>query len=521
MDGYLLAGRLVSSARSRIALTWLACRMVTGRQLDRAVLVRVLRENAILQGSVARGTAVAAIGSAVALLVTYRHQLSENLLLAAGCGAIIASYARLWWRNRSSLPNQRPVGNLFDIGVSWAATLIAISACADIHHAELIGAGTAALMSFAVFAGPFPTSMTFWAPVSFAGVVAGILTVGQGGWELLGFIAVFGPITFLMMFALNAYFVCRTTTRMEDEKKGRILTLALNSIDDGRDIVWEVDKDLRFLNPPAEVIAILAERSPDPLGLLPSLFDAEDENVRYILTQLEARKVLAPTVVTLASNGEPRKWRLAASPAHDDSGEFIGYEGIVRDVTMEFNRMATLNFRARFDALTTLLNRGEFDRALGDLDNCLNHVFGSLVALLLVDLDGFKEINDTMGHAAGDQLLRIVGSRLQTATSRRDSVYRIGGDEFAILAPIRAAREATGIARRIIEHFHDPVVITKGKILVTCSIGVASHRCGDRSRDIFDLADRALYDAKKLGKNRFVFVPSGTDEYVRNSQEGF
>lgn len=163
---------------------------------------------------------------------------------------------------------------------------------------------------------------------------------------------------------------------------------------------------------------------------------------------------------------------------------------------------------AHRDALTGLANRKAFDRRLQAM---LQAKPGSC-ALVLIDLDAFKPVNDTHGHAAGDRVLRQVGGRLQELTRESDVVYRLGGDEFAILLQdIRVGLDMSRLAGRAIDSLRQPVALDDGRgVAVGASAGVAVFPLGgqpERATDVFERADRALYRSKAKGGNRVELEP--------------
>jgi diguanylate cyclase (GGDEF)-like protein len=165
----------------------------------------------------------------------------------------------------------------------------------------------------------------------------------------------------------------------------------------------------------------------------------------------------------------------------------------------------SLYHQATHDALVGLVNRAEFDRRLRVLD-----ATGSQYALLFIDLDHFKEVNDTGGHAVGDELLRHVAVILREIVRRGDTAARLGGDEFAVVMRDCPAHDAGRIAATILERVAG-LVIPAGSdgFRVTASLGIA---CSERSQDsaarTLAAADRACYTAKHAGRNRFAVAPA-------------
>jgi diguanylate cyclase (GGDEF)-like protein len=159
---------------------------------------------------------------------------------------------------------------------------------------------------------------------------------------------------------------------------------------------------------------------------------------------------------------------------------------------------------ARRDPLTGIDNR----LALRERFEALAPGSGRLIALLLIDLDGFKPINDEHGHQAGDAILRQVATRLTACLRPGDGAFRIGGDEFAVLlSPVRQRSEATAMARRLVGSLSEPYAVEGEAVRVSASIGVAFGDEGDADLDVLAAAaDAALYDAKRSGCCTFRFA---------------
>ena len=163
-----------------------------------------------------------------------------------------------------------------------------------------------------------------------------------------------------------------------------------------------------------------------------------------------------------------------------------------------------LAYRATHDSLTGLPNRSMLrDRLLRD------GTAGSSGALLFVDLDGFKAVNDMLGHAGGDVLLEAVAGRLMSSVSTNDTAARVGGDEFAVFVTGGSdLRPAIAVAERLIQRLSEPFVVFDETVSVSASIGIAQWGMhGDSFEELFQAADHALYDAKKAGKNRWRVCP--------------
>lgn len=191
----------------------------------------------------------------------------------------------------------------------------------------------------------------------------------------------------------------------------------------------------------------------------------------------------------------------------DLGGRVARYVAVSRDITEQQAQEAELWQRANFDALTGLANRNRFDDRLTQV---LHHVarHEHPFAVCYLDLDRFKPVNDTLGHAAGDALLRQVAQRMRAIVRKDDMLSRVGGDEFALLMPrLKSALDAQRVAEKILEALRLPFVLDEGTAGIGVSIGIALYP--DDGRDAAALtaaADRALYTAKAEGRNTLRFA---------------
>ncbi len=200
---------------------------------------------------------------------------------------------------------------------------------------------------------------------------------------------------------------------------------------------------------------------------------------------------------------------IKASIIHDENGAAAGLVILLHDITERRQHEEQLRLLAIHDPLTQLPNRILFfDRLNLALSQARRH--GHLLAILMLDLDNFKKINDTYGHSVGDLLLKEVGHRLQVAIRSSDTVARFGGDEFVLLLPeIQTPSDASQIAKRILEVISSPFEINGLPIFITVSIGIALFPEDGNDRDsLITNADLALYAAKDKGRNCFFFYSS-------------
>ena len=198
---------------------------------------------------------------------------------------------------------------------------------------------------------------------------------------------------------------------------------------------------------------------------------------------------------------------------HKDAAGNLFLVGIIRDIT-ERKRLeeelkqknAELSHQAGHDVLTGLPNRKLFyERLNQSLEKAL--INDELVALLFLDLDGFKLINDTLGHSIGDLLLKAVSDRLKCCLRCSDTISRLGGDEFTVILPAIPSREETAkVAEKIRDAIKEPFILEEHTVSVTTSIGISLYPVDTEDRDVLvNKADAAMYRAKEFGKNQYQF----------------
>jgi diguanylate cyclase (GGDEF)-like protein/PAS domain S-box-containing protein len=196
----------------------------------------------------------------------------------------------------------------------------------------------------------------------------------------------------------------------------------------------------------------------------------------------------------------------SVSAIRDKRGKIIGFRAVSRDVTQRKQFEQKLADMATHDSLTGLPNRTLLSDRL-TMGVAFSRRSGNNLAVLMLDLDRFKVINDTLGHDVGDQLLKAVAERLQSVTRKSDTIARIGGDEFVLVLPqITSSGNAAMLAQRVLDVLREPFIFDGHRLTVTTSIGIAVYP--DDGREIHILlknADQAMYRAKEQGRDMFKF----------------
>jgi diguanylate cyclase (GGDEF)-like protein/PAS domain S-box-containing protein len=299
------------------------------------------------------------------------------------------------------------------------------------------------------------------------------------------------------------------TERKRYEEKLRLWERAIDSSVNAILITdaTQPNNPLIYTNPAFE--RITGYRQGEALGRNCNFLQNEDhdqpdiEELRQaIREQCEGRAVLR----NYRKDGSMFWNELLIAPVRDESGKVTHFVGIQNDVTERKNYEIQLEHQANYDTLTELPNRNLLqDRLSQALAYVRRHERG--LAVLFIDLDYFKNINDSLGHNAGDRLLKQVAARLVGCVREGDTVSRQGGDEFVIvLSDIAAEEDVTLVTQKILKVMSDSFDAEGHQLYVTCSIGIALYpKDGEDAETLLKNADAALYRAKDLGRNNAQF----------------
>ena len=215
-------------------------------------------------------------------------------------------------------------------------------------------------------------------------------------------------------------------------------------------------------------------------------------------------KYLGKVVESKGLKKDGREFPIEFSYGYWESEGQVHITAIIRDITERKDLEKTIKHQALHDALTDLPNRALFnDRLMVKLTEAGR--YGERFALLFLDLDYFKQVNDTLGHKIGDKLLVVIASKLRGLLRKSETIARQGGDEFLILTPKAADdRDLTVPAKRILDAISEPLFISGNKINISASIGIAIYpHDGTDADTLITNADSAMYLAKQQGRNRY------------------
>ena len=279
----------------------------------------------------------------------------------------------------------------------------------------------------------------------------------------------------------------------------------------GQGWFWETDRrgSIAYLSP---TISALLGRSPEellgrPFTELFILDDSNREGERTLNFHLSARSPFQELAVRAATLDEDERWwSVTGRPIHDTFNNFVGFRGSGTDLTEKKRSQEDASRLAHYDSLTSLANRFQMAQTLEKILHS-QRIEQRACAVFLLDLDRFKQVNDTMGHPAGDSMLTQVAQRLERTVDKAGRVGRLGGDEFQVIIPGKFRRdELAQLAQKIIENLSHAYSIDGMRAVIGVSIGIAmSPDDGSTSEALIRNADLALYAAKDGGRGRHHF----------------
>lgn len=325
----------------------------------------------------------------------------------------------------------------------------------------------------------------------------------------------------------SAEAVLRATEEALFKEKERA-QVTLNSIGDAV-LVTDVQGNVTYLNQMAE--AITGWSCKDATGRpLSEVFNIIDGTSREPALNPARRAIEEDRTVGLAANcvlirpdGSESGIEDSAAPIHDRDGRVAGAVIVFRDVSQSRAMTLKMAHLAQHDFLTGLSNRALLAERLGQATN-LARRHNKQVALLFMDVDHFKQINDSLGHVTGDRVLQTVANVLATCVRMTDTVCRHGGDEFVILlTEIEKPEDAAHVAEKVLAAFAEPLMVDGHALQVSMTIGISIYPDdGENPDSIIQHADTAMYHAKANGRNNYGFFTAGTNSRVvhRRSVEG-
>ena len=524
-------GQMLSTAGERFLRLGEAGQTETEANRIRAVrLSTVLRNTPLMMGANIANALVALVAFAESEL--FRWVAAWALLIVA-----IAAYSGIAaWRNGTPQPRltaslrgtRHAVFFAALLGGLWAA-LIAFYPQATDQQRLVIVAITVGMMGgggFALATVP-PAAITFSGLMGLVSLVALSATAEAAGLTMLALYVTYTTIIVRSSMALCDNLTIRVRAQMAADEQRDVIGLLLNDFEENAaDWLWGLDRDLRLQRASPRLFEELGKTEEQVYGqMLWDLIPCHDSSCsgRHQISGMETlRKLLTAHAsfrdveVCVVQDAEPAVWALSAKAMFDPEGRFCGYRGVGRDVTQARETRRRIEHMARHDSLTNVGNRillnEDLARAIDRLER-----YKEPFAILLLDLDRFKQVNDTHGHGAGDELLREVAKLLQSVCGETDTLARLGGDEFVVIHPaMDDPHTVAALAERLVDALAKPFSLASGTARIGTSIGIACAPTDGQDADsLMRHADLALYRAKTDGRNRFHFFDTSLDAAAR------
>ena len=467
--------------------------------------------------------------------------LFQLSLLWAGAVSAASLSVLVKWRRGRTLPARASVGvrtirraivNAAVFGAVWGLTPVMFFA-GDGQAADLV---IACLCAGMMCGGAFALSTI---PAAAAAAVLGIaagagfsfLTAGNSLHILVGCLLVCYAAVLVKSGVSHAnLFAARMLAHFEAERQHEVIGMLLCEFEENAsDWLWEIDADQRVVHASARLAQLLGCGAEDLAGrcfhdvIAPQADAADltnDLERGALLARLKSGTPFRSIVIAVMAGGRRRRWSLTGKPIIGAGGAVEGFRGVGSDVTDAREAEDRIRYLARYDALTGLPNRVLFHEEL-EMALVRMRRGGEPFALLCLDLDHLKDTNDTVGHAGGDALLVEVAARQRGVIGERDTVGRIGGDEFAIIeAGAGAPERVSRFAQRIAQALAAPFAFNGVAVALSGSIGVAMAPSDGKDADtLLKNADMALYRTKETGRGAHHFFEAAMDEKARDRRQ--
>jgi diguanylate cyclase (GGDEF)-like protein/PAS domain S-box-containing protein len=393
------------------------------------------------------------------------------------------------------------------LGFAWGTAIILFAMNGRPDQTVLLLGLASGVVSTPIISVPLAIAFGFFIPNAVLSIYAvGFAMPHADVFSATAFISFCAYATVGIIFT-NVTFSGRSEARAALQREIETVNVFLREYEEGSpDWLWQTDQNGRITKATprmAEAFGLaLATANGQMLAELVSSVRngnrTEDRPYQDLTACFQERQAFRELLVR-HEDVRGRHWfRLTGHPIFDDRGSITGFRGIGRDVTAGHEANEKVSFLARYDSLTGLLNRSSFVKAIETL--CEEK---RSFALILIDLDNFKGINDTYGHQAGDRLLQGIAGRIHQSIRPQDVGARLGGDEFAALIAGADGEEGLAVAQRLALHLGETFEVDSITIHSGASIGVsACPRDAHDPQRLMMLADLALYKAKEQGKGK-------------------
>jgi diguanylate cyclase (GGDEF)-like protein/PAS domain S-box-containing protein len=500
------------------------------RRVRAAQISHVLRLTPVMiAGNLINAAALAAVGLTILPSV---YVLGWALLVVA-----VMAQMGLRWHKSGRYPIEqasakviaRAVHHATILSALWAVVPIAALAVGDVQGIWIASIVTIGMICGGAFAlATVPQAAFRWLLVLYtvSAVSLAVANIDQS-WILIALLTSFVVIIVGSSTSTSWLFTSHFLSEGELRQRGDLIALMMNEIEDkDSDWFWETDiggnlKNVssRFVSASGRSVNSLQAMRLTDLAFSLSHPDAQDgySALDEAITEITAFRDLE---IGVDVDGEARWWAVSGTPAFDERGYFTGYRGVASDITEMKVANALVTQLAEQDALTGIGNRNWFLKQ-ADLKLAAQlEKRANTLTLFLIDLDNFKVVNDTSGHAAGDDLLIQVAERFRSISEGRTLLARFGGDEFAAVGEFVSDQAAEVFANELVKVTRKPFKVGKREFAIGATVGFSRLRMTNSSvNDLMREADIALYKAKEGGRGQALAFAEEMEREVRERRE--
>ncbi|MER0237567.1 EAL domain-containing protein [Fulvimarina sp. MAC8] len=405
-------------------------------------------------------------------------------------------------------------------GIALASIPVMLFEDADADGKLLIAVTCAGLIATGICIGFVPAAGLVFSGSIIVGSFAALSTAGEAFYEIVAILlAIYSCFIFATIVQISRLASLRAEAQVDLDHQREVSSLLLKDFEqNSSDWLWVIDAE-GLIRSPSPRFAEVSKADQDALEkssfaelIGPKADEAPVKAFNELMAAISARRAFNQLSIPVQIGSRTYWWCLTGKPILDREQRFVGFRGMGSDITLQTEYVATLNQLANHDVLTKLPNRHRFEELVSDAQRAFRaDGNGSGYAVFLLDLDRFKQVNDTFGHAVGDELLIEIGKRMEALSGPDIMVSRFAGDEFAVLSLTSDETRNSALAGDIIESLQQPFACNGLYLDVGVSIGIATVRDEKKSEEIIRKADVALYRVKDEGGGSFRFYTPSMD----------